>query len=312
MLFGGVYVLWEDPLILSCQGAHELRSALQFRKPKHILYSPTWLWTPRSLPELYQFRWQAARRGKSLHFLCNAVQSNRMLRRLRFPGDLANINLYVNEHTFQIRPQPKVYDAVYAAQMAPYKRLHLAAEVPRLFVQTYGDCKTPEGHYDLARYEPSVSHAQHNLGWVTTEEVVDTYNRASVGLSLSACEGAMLASVEYMLCGIPQVSTHCKGGREQFFDSRYVTVTEADPTAIAAAVAEMAGRNLDPWLVRNETLKKQQMHRMRLCSYVAQLVQRDTGSRLDPAAVAERLFGSTEGMSRWFVYFKNCVARGIA
>jgi len=311
MLFSGVYALWEDPLILSCQGSAELLSALQFRRPKHILFSPTWLWTPRNLPELYRFRWQAARSGKSLHFMDNAVESNRMLRRLWFPGDLANINLYVNEHVFTIRPQPKVYDAVYAAQMAPYKRLHLAADIPRLFVQTYGEYKTADGKYDLARFEPAVRHAQHNVGWVHTNEVVDTYNRASVGLALSACEGAMLASVEYMLCGIPQVSTPCKGGREQFFDSRYVTVAAAEPAAIAAAVAEMAARNVDPWLVRNETLKKQLVHRMRLCAYVAKLIQRDTGAHVDPETVAERLFGSTEGMSKWFVHFKHCAERGI-
>jgi hypothetical protein len=32
----------------------------------------------------------------------------------------------------------------------------------------------------------------------------------------------MLASVEYMLCGLPQVSTPCRGGREPFFDERFV------------------------------------------------------------------------------------------
>jgi glycosyltransferase involved in cell wall biosynthesis len=311
MLFSGVYELWEDPLILSCQGSPELRTALNFRRPKHILFSPTWLWTLKNLPELFRFRWQAAQSGKSLHLMDNAVQSNRMLRALGFPGDLANINLYVNEHIFTIRPQAKTHDAVYAAQMAPYKRLHLAAKIPRLFVQTYGEVKTAEGKYDLARFEPSVSHADHNLGWVTTDEVVDTYNRASVGLSLSACEGAMLASVEYMLCGIPQVSTPCKGGREQFFDPRYVIVADPNPEAIAAAVAELAARKVDPWLIREETLKKQHVHRQRLCDYVARLVSHDTGRRLDPAAVSERLFGSADGMSKWFVHFKKCAERGI-
>jgi glycosyltransferase involved in cell wall biosynthesis len=240
------------------------------------------------------------------------MHSNRLLRRMRFPGDLASINLYINERLFTIRPQPKLYDAVYAAQMAPYKRLHLAAEIPRLFVQTYGEYKTPDGAYDLPRFEPRVKHAHFNKGWVTSEAVVDTYNQSHVGLALSACEGAMLASVEYMLCGVPQVSTPCKGGREQFFDDRYVIVADAEPGAIAKAVRDMIARDVSPELVRNETLAKIRSHRLKLCRYVQGLIRESGAPVPSDDTLFDRWFGQPTGMSNCFVHWRNYEAGGLS
>ena len=48
MLFSGVYVLWEDPLIVSCLHGAEMYSALNFTRRADILLHPTWLITTRS------------------------------------------------------------------------------------------------------------------------------------------------------------------------------------------------------------------------------------------------------------------------
>jgi glycosyltransferase involved in cell wall biosynthesis len=42
--------------------------------------------------------------------------------------------------------------------------------------------------------------------------------RAVVGLCLSTVEGSNYASMEYMLAGLPIVSTPSIGGREVYFD----------------------------------------------------------------------------------------------
>ena len=313
MLFSGVYILWEDPLILSCQGSAELSVAFQIRRPAHILYSPTWLWTLRSLPRLF-FKWlQARRSGKVLHFMDNARQSNGMLRQLNFPGDLISINAYIDEHLFRItNDRQKKYDAVYAAGMVPYKRLYLAAKIPSLFVQTYGDCRTADGAYDLARYEPAVRHAEYNRCWVDGEDIVTVYNQASVGLALSKCEGAMLASVEYMLCGLPQVSTPCRGGREMFFDDRFVKIVEPTAEAVAAGVAEMKSRKIDPYMIREETLKKLQSHRLSLCDYIIRIIQMSGKSVPGRNKLYDRLFENKYGIHRWFVHFRNLKDYGLA
>jgi glycosyltransferase involved in cell wall biosynthesis len=312
MLFSGVYVLWENPLIISCQGEAELLSILRLRRPADVLFSPTWLWTVKSLPRLLFYWRQARRSGKALHFMCNEPQSNRMLRRLRLPGDLVSINAYVNEHVFRITEERKTYDAVYAARMVPYKRLHLAAKIPRLFVQTYGDCRAPDGAYDLHRYVPALRHAAYNRHWISVEEIVAIYNQAGVGLALSKCEGAMLASVEYMLCGVPQVSTPCRGGREQFFDTRYVKIVDPTTAAVAAGVTEMISRQVDPYLVRKETLKKLQVHRLRLCTYVSEVIRQSGGSTPSHDRLCDRFFWDERGIGRQFVHFRDYEKCGLA
>jgi len=312
MLFNGVYVLWEDPLIVSCQGPREMHSSLSIPRPADILLHPTWLITPRSLPKLFYYRWQSRRLGKKVHFMCNADESNRLLRRLRLPGDLASINCYINEQVFCIIPEKKQYDAVYAARMVPYKRLHLAAKVNSLFVQTYGDCRTPDGAYDLHRYEPRIKHCSFNRSWVSNGELVSIYNRARVGLSLSKVEGAMLASVEYMLCGLPQVSTGCRGGREQFFDDRYVAVVNATSEAVATGVKDLIARKVDPHFVRSETLKKIQIHRERMCDYIINIIRQHREDAPSRDALLNHLFGNEKGIYKWFVQFKDYRMRHLA
>jgi glycosyltransferase involved in cell wall biosynthesis len=311
MLFNGAYVLWEDPLIVSCQGEAELSSVLQLRRPASILLSPTWLWTIKSLPRLFLYRRDAQRSRKALHFMCNEPGSHTLLRRFGLAGDLVSINAYVNEHVFCVTNEPKKYDAVYAARMVTYKRLHLAAKIPRLVVQTYGECRTPDGAYDLPRYAPALQHAQYNRNWQSVEQVVAIYNQASVGLALSKCEGAMLASVEYMLCGLPQVSTRCRGGRELFFDPRYVKIVRPTAKAVATAVNEMILRKVDPHLVREETLKKLQVHRLRLCNYITDIIRQLGASAPSYDRVYDRLLGHESGINRCFVHFRDYAKFGL-
>ena len=87
------------------------------------------------------------------------------------------------------------------------------------------------------------------------------YNRARVGLILSEKEGACFASMEYLLCGLPVVSTPSIGGRDVFWDDRFVIVCDPTPEAVAGAVQEIKRRNIDPQLVRAATLEKVEEHR---------------------------------------------------
>lgn len=57
----------------------------------------------------------------------------------------------------------------------------------------------------------------------------------------------MFASMEYLLCGLPIVSTPSIGGRDVFFDKDYVEIVEPDPHAVKEAVIEMVRRRVrDP------------------------------------------------------------------
>jgi glycosyltransferase involved in cell wall biosynthesis len=312
MLFSGVYELWPDPLVVSCLDGAEMMAAFRIPRQADILVHPAWMQTARTLPRLIRDSVRAGNFGKRAHFMCCSPESDRLLRTLRFPGALVSISAYLNESLYRVTDAPKQYDAVYAARMAPYKRLHLAAQVSSLFVQTYGSCRTADGVYDLHRYEPSVSHCDFNRTWLTQDELVTIYNRARVGLALSRREGAMLASVEYMLCGLPVVSTRCSGGRELFFDDAYVRIVDASAEAVAAGVREVIARRVDPQVVRTRTIQKLQRHRERLCDYVIQVI-RSRGALPPPRdRLLDTIFGSDRGARGSFVPLRDFAARGFA
>ncbi len=74
-----------------------------------------------------------------------------------------------------------------------------------------------------------------------------------------------------MLCGLPVVSTPSLGGRDVFFDDRFCVIAEDNAEAVAAAVRDLADRDVDPYLVRNSTLEKLTAHRSRFRHFVTEL-----------------------------------------
>ncbi len=311
MLFSGVYILWNDPLIVSCMGDRQASAALRIPRVTDVIVHPEWLLTPRSLPRLLRFWLEGRRRGKRLHFMACADESNRMLRSIGLSGDLVSISTYINEHVFRISGAEKRYDAVYAARMVKYKRLHLAASVRSLFVQTYGDCVSPDGSYDLPRFEPTIGHCDYNKGWISKEELVAIYNGARVGLALSAREGAMLASVEYMLCGLPLVTTASQGGREQFFDDRYVKVVDATAPAVAEGVRDLIESRIDPELVRSGTLKTLQVHRERFCDYIIGIISARSSEPPARQRLLHEIYSSEDGTRSRFVHLRDFRQHGF-
>ena len=88
-------------------------------------------------------------------------------------------------------------------------------------------------------------------------------DRAYTGAILSRAEGANYASAEYLLCGLPVVSTYNIGGRDVFFDDRYCRTVLPNPHKIKTAVEELIAGKTEPAFIREETLKKMEPHRQR-------------------------------------------------
>jgi glycosyltransferase involved in cell wall biosynthesis len=249
-------------------------------------------------------------RGKSLHFMCCSPDEQRIVKRLPVPSALVSQNGYVDERTFRPITAGKQYDGVYVAQMKPFKRLGLAAQVAPLFVVTYGDTVTADGAYDLHRFEPSVQHAEFNRRWMTFADINEVYSRSKVGLALSECEGAMLAAVEYMLAGLPMVSTGCRGGRELFFDDRFVLVVPPTADAVSSGVSELIRRDIDPGLVRQATLERIEQHRVSLCRYVQAVLRKARAAVPTVDRLLNRIFGGEAGTRAVFVHSRDFSARG--
>ncbi|WP_310414139.1 glycosyltransferase [Chamaesiphon sp. OTE_8_metabat_110] len=315
MLFHGLYILATDPLIVSTFSGYPFKTKLapsgkvlgEFPdnlsfpasfEPKYVLeHVPGWAVPVHRMAKFKarQILHRLERREHSL--LVNAPDENRVRQSFLIRGDRFSANLYINEHLYKPLAEPKIYDAIYTAQLAAFKRLSLAKQVTNLMVVSYGG--------DLHAYCPELHHADFNREFLPRPELARKYNQAYAGLCLSAQEGAMLASCEYLLCGIPVVSTPSKGGRDQFFSPHNSIIVPPDPDRVAQAVEQWKAAPPDPTEIRQEVLGKINALRLAYCTYIAKLIDRGGGGSKQPAALMEQYFNNPEGIATRFVKFAD-------
>jgi glycosyltransferase involved in cell wall biosynthesis len=231
-----------------------------------------------------------------LFYMCNTERELLGLQQAGVPSLLCNHNIFVSDKIFDVQPaERKEFDAIYNARPVPYKRHELCANVPRLaliyyatgaeerkrvkwlksvlpdaaFVNDIEAGKCLQGLANpKARDFVRRTLEQHNHVALRPDRVATFCNRAKIGLCLSAIEGAMYASMEYLMCGLPVVSTVNRGGRDFYFDPEFCATVPADPVAVGEAVAMLIERRIAPQYVRAKTLAKVAHDRNRFLNFV--------------------------------------------
>lgn len=221
--------------------------------------------------------------------LCNTARQTEVFLENRLNAIFCNHNCLVDENIFKPLPFAlKKFDAVYDARFVPWKRHYLAAQISSLaliyyFVPSEDDfAYIEEVKRQFTRAHFFNRDKAGNYQSLSAIEVNQAINACRTGLCLSENEGAMYASVQYLLAGLPVVTTTSVGGRDVFFDSRYVLTVEANAGAVKNAVGELLGRNVDPYFIRANTLKTIETHRRNFILsvqdiYAAEQVSRDFG-----------------------------------
>jgi hypothetical protein len=205
---------------------------------------------------------------------------------------LCSQGAFVSEDVFfPIPGTVRRFDAIYDAAWADYKRHFLAGQISSLALITYPNPDHCSTDYH-ARALSSVGHATWlNPPWaekhrrLEANEVNEVYNTARVGLCLSSIEGIMRASVQYLLVGLPVVTTHSLGGRDVLFDPSYTRWVEDDPVDVAEAVAELVRLDIDPESIRRAALARIDKHRGRFVDWIRRTIEQDGG---DPGRWRER------------------------
>lgn len=149
-------------------------------------------------------------------------------------------------------PRMPLFDAAYVARLDTMKRHELAAEIDRVLL-IYGYPLEADHKVSLNRTRellPRATLANHEAGngnyaYLNATQVATLLAQSGVGLCLSAVEGCMRASMEYLLCGLPVVSTKSVGGRDRYLGTGYCRIVEDDPGAIAQAAKALKDLNLD-------------------------------------------------------------------
>lgn len=242
------------PLGLSSVGADLLNG----RPALHLLH-PTWTLEQGDAPMLTAAMRQARADLPESRFVLLAANDteNLLVQSLGEPVMVANGLIFIDERIWRPVPPagPERFDAVYVARLDPEKRHELAAGIERLELIYGYELSGGGGLERIRRTMPSARLVNHEIGkghyaYLEPTQVAALMAQASVGLCLSAVEGCMRASMEYLLSGLPVVSTRSIGGRDRYFVGGYCAVVDADPDAVAAAVRSLAARNLDRARIR--------------------------------------------------------------
>ena len=307
--FRGYLVLSTNPPIIYMMD-HLLRTRrnmmgllLESLRRRHVSLVIALSWCYRNP---HQIKWLAERvaylqsRAPDHRFiiLTNTTEEADLIRQAGLETVFCHQNVFLNEDLYYPMETAKKYDAIYDAALAPFKRHELARGIENLALISY--VKSDVALHDTMRIADENRHAiwlndpiDNPSSWLNETAVNHFLNQAKVGLCLSAVEGAMYASAQYLLAGLPVVTTQNTGGRDTLLDPAYTRWVEDDPHAVAAAAQELIELNIDPAFIRQETLKRFSTHRRVFLDLLNKIVREKTGglwANKWPSDLPSRLF----------------------
>jgi glycosyltransferase involved in cell wall biosynthesis len=269
-------------------GAASIVGPIAGGRPAHILFLLHWqIETPHELNELVDIA-GAYRDDHSHHqltFLCNTTREADLMQDRGFSALKLNHNCLVNDTLYTPKPDIEpIYDAVYNACLAGYKRHELAVEIERLALIYYPNSSPLEFHAEQARLAALMPKARFvneltpdGCRWIPPQEVNHILAQSRVGLCLSKHEGAMRASAEYLFAGLSVVSTPSLGGRDTYFDDEFCIIAEPNPRSVREAVEALVTRNVSREYIRSRTLTRIDADRRRYIALVQDLIDRAGG-----------------------------------
>ena len=199
--------------------------------------------------------------------------------------------IFVDDRTWKIAEQKYNglgnFDAVMNARFDKMKRHELAARIRSLLlIYAYSlDDDVESSTRRMRDLLPSAYFANHALSGsqeystLSTPEIVKLYGHAQVGLCLSPEEGYSRASIEYLMCGLPVVSTRNIGGRDRYYFGKYCRIVEADDHAIEDAVRQLKELRFSKKEVREHVLLMLNFDRENFVRSLNQMIKHLTGKQ---------------------------------
>jgi glycosyltransferase involved in cell wall biosynthesis len=230
---------------------------------------------------------------RQIYFLSNTLELHQARLAAGFNSSYVNFACFIDERIF--RPQfpaaDKRFDAVYTARFSrergqELKRHYLTRKIPQLALLDPVYASNDPAY--RKRYAEAPNCAFVNDRRLPPSEVAAIIRQSWCGLSLSRLEGVCRASAEYLLCGIPVVSTLSRGGRDVWYDdTNSIIVPDASPESIHAAVEHFKRHPPDPQLIHDGFLSKARIFRDRFISDVIGKILADFDVPLDPRSFLE-------------------------
>jgi len=180
-------------------------------------------------------------------FLYNSSQEMNVFTKHGFMGRLIPHNCWLDDKVIYPRTVKKTYRAIYVGRRSAFKRHMLAEKVEHLAIVAGAN------HGNAVSDIPSTAYI--NSIKLSTADVCTKISESYCGLILSELEGGCFSSSEYLLCGIPVVSTPSLGGRDVWYTEYNSIISDPNPDAIADAV-DYFNRNVrSPEKIRNHHIQ---------------------------------------------------------
>ena len=181
-----------------------------------------------------------------------------------------NQNAFLDDNLFVKQDFEKVYDIVINANNNIVKKHYLLKDLMNkykiLFI-TY-HTKNISDRVDLQQYNPTDM-----ISGIDPNTVCNLLNKCKIGIYLTYIDGACYASSEYLLCGLPIISTHSKGGRDIWYNDNNSIIINPNENELSNAIEYML-INYDKYnrdKIRNDHILKQNYFREKFIKYVQNL-----------------------------------------
>jgi glycosyltransferase involved in cell wall biosynthesis len=181
---------------------------------------------------------------------------NNIIKSKGFTSILMNHNCLLDYNLFDIGTADKIYNAVINSRPFWWKRVYLANKVEKtVYIKGY-DWAKDNTSWDGYKNMNVILKTQ-----IKPHEVIQIYQESKVGLILSGNtgenqqglnEGANYSSCEYLLCGLPVITTPSQGGRNFWFDEYNSIICEPNEDDVNNCVNIMLKRLENNEINRNQ------------------------------------------------------------
>ncbi len=179
----------------------------------------------------------------------NSEIEKNFLEQKGFVGEIINHNCWLDENTIKPQQVEKIYDAILISRTCSFKRHFLANGVNKLALVTGG-----QNHEEDLTY-PLPDHVYNNSEPISSYEICTKISQSRCGLMLSSIEGACYSSSEYLLCGVPVVSTRSFGGRDTWYDEYNSFICEDNQESVKEGVEFFKNNPRDANLIRERHIQ---------------------------------------------------------
>lgn len=189
-----------------------------------------------------------------IFILYNSPEEEVIGQNFKLNGFIMNHNALLDIDILKPLNTKKKYNALYIARPVQFKRHYLASKISKLALAAGGNL-----HKDEEASLPR--HINQGSKFYSKTELAQLINQSHCGLALSAEEGACYSSSEYLLCGVPVVSTESVGGRDVWYNESNSIICKDNADAVAQAVALAANAEWDARLIRRLHLEQAMSYR---------------------------------------------------